>query len=414
MHSANYATNVRILFVHEVNWREKVTFEMHELPELLSLRGHDVDFVDFPEGVSPRGFRRLLDLRTNSVVYRSRTYPGSHVHVVTPGRIVGPPIDRLVASFTLVPCLISLLRAKRYDIIVLYAVPTSGWQTLLLANLFKVPVLYRGLDVSHAIRFSAFRGLIKVAERFVYRRSSWLSLNNEKLLEYCVSMGASRARCSVDFAGVAEHLNPSDDQVLRLRSQLSIASDRKIIYFLGSLFTFSGLSRVLDELASNSRRRAMISLIVTGDGDLMSELTKKVREHQLQDCVHLVGRIPFNQISVFMALADVGIIPFDRLLVTHVAFPWKSVQYLSARVPIVASQLDGLQSVFPEGYGVIYDSPERSILDRVEDLLTDPEFAGTVALRGEQIVNHKFKWKYNVLNFEDRFRSVIDLSLARK
>lgn len=400
--------------MHEVNWSEKVTFEIHELPELLSLRGHDVDFLDFPEGVKPRGFRRLLDLQTKYVIHRSRTFLGSQVRVVTPGRIIGPPFDRLVASLTLVPCLIELLKANRYDVIVLYAVPTSGWQTVVIAKLFGIPVVYRGLDVSHAIRPSAFRMLIKFAERFVYRRSSWLSLNNEKLLKYCVDMGASQVCCSVDFAGVVEHLNPSEDQILRLRKQLSIASHKKIVYYLGSLFAFSGLLGILDEFASNGRRRAMMSLIVTGDGELMSELSEKVREHQLQDCVHLVGRIPFNQIAVFMAIADVGIIPFDRSLVTHVAFPWKSVQYLAAGIPIVASRLEGLQTVFPEGNGVIYESPESSFLDRVEDLMADPELARTVALRGERILKDNFMWNFNIVKFEGRFRSVIDLNLAQK
>ncbi|NDC99922.1 glycosyltransferase, partial [bacterium] len=40
---------MRFLFVHEVNWREKVTYEIHDIPELLSIAGHEVTFIDFPE-----------------------------------------------------------------------------------------------------------------------------------------------------------------------------------------------------------------------------------------------------------------------------------------------------------------------------------------------------------------------------
>jgi len=396
--------------VHEVNWASKVTFEMHELPELLSLRGHDVDFLDFPEGAPRFGFRRLLDLRTEIATHTSRTIQGSHVRVITPGRVLAPPIDRLVASLTLIPCLFGLMKAKRYDIIVLYAVPTNGWQTILVARLFGTPVLYRGLDVSHEIRKSTFRRLIKVAERFVYRHCTWLSLNNKALLNYCVDTGARRDRCSVDFAGVGGDWNAPRNSAMELRSQLSIAPERRIIYYLGSLFAFSGLPRVLNDLARNAQLRSTVSVVITGDGELMDELTKLVKELNLQDCVRLVGRIRFDQIPAYLAIAEIGIVPFEQGLVSHAAFPWKAVQYLVAGIPVVATQLKGLQSVFPEGIGVTYAAAQRPLLNRVEELLADRGLADSIARRGLDFVDRNFRWKHNVGKFEDRFKSVIRLS----
>lgn len=406
-----YALAVRILFVHEVNWAAKVTFEMHELPELLSLRGHDVDFLDFPEGVRRFGIRRLVDFRTEIVTHSSRTFDGSRVRVITPGRIFIPPIDRFVASLSFIPCLIALIKAKRYDMIVLYAVPTNGWQTILLARLFDTPVLYRGLDVSHKIRRSRFHRLIRVAERFVYRNATWLSLNNRELLDYCVNMGARRDLCSVDFAGVGGNWSTSNSKALKLRAQSSIAAKKRVVYYLGSLFTFCGLPRVLDELAHNTQLQESISLVITGDGELTDELSKMVKELNLQDCVRLVGRIGFDQIPLYLAMADVGIIPFDEGLVSHAAFPWKAVQYLVAGLPVVASPLRGLQSVFPEEVGVVYSSPQRSLLERVEELLLDPIMSNSIAQRGRDFVEENFMWEDNIIRFEDRFQSVIELNL---
>lgn len=406
-----YALVVRILFVHEVNWAAKVTFEMHELPELLSLRGHDVDFLDFPEGVRRFGIRRLIDLRTEIVTHSSRTFDGSRVRVITPGRIFIPPIDRFVASLSFIPCLIALMKAKRYDMIVLYAVPTNGWQTILLARLFDTPVLYRGLDVSHEIRRSRFRRLIRVAERFVYRNVTWLSLNNRELLDYCVEMGARRDLCSVDFAGVGGNWSTSKSKALKLRAQLSIAAEKRVVYYLGSLFAFCGLPRVLGELAHNTQLQESISLVITGDGELTDELSKMVKELNLQDCVRLVGRIGFDQLPLYLAMADVGIIPFDQGLVSHAAFPWKTVQYLVAGLPVVASPLKGLQSVFPEEVGVVYSTPQRSLLERVEELLFDPIMSNSIAQRGRDFVEENFMWEDNIIRFEGRFQSVIELNL---
>ena len=62
---------MRILFIHEVNYRDKVIFEMHEFPELLSLRGHDVSFLHYPEGAG----RQHSSLRTRREVISGRVHP---------------------------------------------------------------------------------------------------------------------------------------------------------------------------------------------------------------------------------------------------------------------------------------------------------------------------------------------------
>ncbi len=40
---------MNILFVHEVDWLEKVVFEVHNMAELMSLAGHTVYAVDYPD-----------------------------------------------------------------------------------------------------------------------------------------------------------------------------------------------------------------------------------------------------------------------------------------------------------------------------------------------------------------------------
>ncbi|GBL20105.1 hypothetical protein EMGBS4_01650, partial [Acidimicrobiaceae bacterium] len=55
----------------------------------------------------------------------------------TPGRILPGFADRLVASLTFVPLLIRTIRSEKIDLIVLYGVPTNGWQTVLIAKLMR-------------------------------------------------------------------------------------------------------------------------------------------------------------------------------------------------------------------------------------------------------------------------------------
>ena len=40
---------MNILIIHEVDWLKKVTYEIHHLSELFSLKGHNVYAIDIPD-----------------------------------------------------------------------------------------------------------------------------------------------------------------------------------------------------------------------------------------------------------------------------------------------------------------------------------------------------------------------------
>jgi hypothetical protein len=133
---------VRILFVHEVNWKTKPVFEIHDYSELLSLRGHEVYFLDFPENEKLRGLIKFETFRTKTSRNLTRAHKSSSVNVVTAGRICGAPLDRLLHSVTFVPLLIKTIRRTNCHAIVLYGVPTNGWQTIVISKMLNIPVLF--------------------------------------------------------------------------------------------------------------------------------------------------------------------------------------------------------------------------------------------------------------------------------
>jgi Glycosyl transferase 4-like domain len=182
---------MNLLFIHEVNWRDKVTFEIHDIPELLSIDGHSVFFIDYPEGSISNNKSKCRFFRTTFTRVRSRTHNGSTVNLRTPGRILPGMADRFVASLTFVPLLIKTIRSEKINLIVLYGVPTNGWQTVLVAKLLRIPVIFRAIDVSHLLRGSLFRYLIRTAERFIYRNVDQISVHNAALAKYCASFGVS-------------------------------------------------------------------------------------------------------------------------------------------------------------------------------------------------------------------------------
>ena len=397
---------MRLLFVHEVNWAEKVRYEIHELPELLSLRGHHVEFIDFPEQRDKtRRFKRL-DLKTVERTYYSWTYRGSKVRITSPCRIVPAPIDRLIATFTFVPTLFSKLRKDEYDAIILYSVPTNGWQTIIVARLMGVPVVFRALDVSHLIRKTRLKRLVLAAERFVYRRANWLSANNSELLAYCLKNGAHPSTSSVDYPGldVAHFQRESPSSTLRRR--LNISEKDKVLIFLGTLFTFCGLDRVLLDLCQEHAKDLNVRLLILGDGEMLNELKKFVNSNQLESKVSLMGRVDFAQLGDYLSLGDVAMMTFKAETVAELALPWKVFQYIAAGLPVVASPLRGLMSALPPGVGILYLDPTENSVVKMHDLACNDEKRRELIEQGLSTVKEKFLWELNVVHFEKLFERV--------
>lgn len=380
---------------------DKVTFEVHELPERLSLRGHSVDFIDFPEAVKLQGWRKCLDLGTTKRIVKGKTLQGSSVSLFTPGRIFAPPFDRLLASLTFMRLLRDRLRTEEYDAIVLYAVPTNGWQTILLAKRYKVPVVFRGIDIAHLIRETHFRPLVQIAERYVYRKADTLSLNNPVLASYCRREGSSPERTTVLLPGLdLEHFSPGKKKQ-DLLNQHGISDTDFVVVFMGTFFNFSGLDEVLIELSKRRHLMPEVKLLLIGGGDLDNEISAIVRNHGLEECVIRTGFISYQQLPEYLRLANAAICSFRPEKVANHALPWKVIQYLGIGLPVVSRRLLGLESIMNESDGIQFVDSTTEMLDVIIELRNTAEQRVTLAAKGHSFVKENFDWKKQEVKFEE-------------
>jgi hypothetical protein len=70
---------LKILVIHEIDYLEKVVYEIHEFPELLSEAGHDVTFFHFQEGALNSKHNLFRELRIHG-----RTVRDSQLTLVGP------------------------------------------------------------------------------------------------------------------------------------------------------------------------------------------------------------------------------------------------------------------------------------------------------------------------------------------
>ena len=399
---------MKILFVHEVNWRKKPIYEIHDYPELLSLRGHEISFIDFPESERLFRLRVFKNFKTNNSPKQSRAHKNSNVRLLTPGRVVFAPLDRLLHSITFVPLLIKTLRATNFDVIVLYGVPTNGWQTVLIAKLLRVPVLYRAIDVSSELRKTRFRPIIKLAERIVCKFAGAVSVNNPSLAKHCVSLGASETSVTVDYPGLdLERFSPKPKNET-LKESLKINHDENVVVFMGTLYRFAGIAKLLDLATETLRARPKTKFLILGDGEARNEIETLISDAGLQNQVILTGFISYDDLPDYLNLADVAFNSFEIGVVTNNALPWKVVQYLACGLPTVATPLSGLTAYtgIAKNNGVTYRNLDSTFVAEIFALLDNPTRRQEMANQARDLVVTQSSWSNCLESFENLLESM--------
>ena len=384
---------MKILFIHEVNYRAKVVFEMHEFPELLSLAGHDVYFLEFAEDVGIRN----SSLRTRRQVISGKAYPEANVTLITPPTIGGGFIDRMLSLITVIPQLRKQIRKGGFDVIVLYSVPTSGWQSVRIAEKAGVPVVFRALDVSHLIRKGLTSRLVKLAEKYVYNRATIVSANNLVLGKYVAALGGRTDTPSINFPplDLAHFVTQSRRE---MRTKMGIDQNSFVITYMGSLFAFSGLIQVVLDFAALSEPTDR--LVIIGGGDIANELKRKVTELNIESKVIFTGVINYSDLPSYLSVSDVLINPFETTLVTNLALPHKVLQYLATGISTVSTKLSGLFHSLGNEAGIHWVSSPELVIEACMKLKHETPNEKTASTElGQEFVNHHFSQNATLTDF---------------
>lgn len=342
----------RILFLHEVGYFEKPIFEMHEFPEHLANRGHEVGFLDFQEFDSGDAVGSIGQRRNGRVV------PDTDFLYFSQTNRLSGLARRLLAVLTFPKFFRSVLKEFDPDVVVSFAVPTSGWQALYMCRRLRIPLIFRALDVSHKIRRTKLSGFVKMAEKYIYRNSDWVSCNNPAMREYCISLGAREAFSSVDLPPLdLSHFEARALPEQALSSRLEIPKNSSVVLYMGSFFYFSGLDQVLKALSSLDPKPY---LILVGGGEQEEELRDLARHLKIDRWVRFTGYVAFQDLPAYFAIADVAINPMVPSLVSDTALPNKVLQYMASGLPIVSTRLKGLSSLFDnlEGLRLVHKPSE--------------------------------------------------------
>ena len=374
---------MNILFIHEVDWLNKVVFDIHELSESLSSFGHRVFAIDFEDSWKRASIMDFGTLRTKDFGQVSRAHNGGSVMLRRPGFVKLPFLDRTTAFFTHYYEIEKTIKEKNIDVVVLYSVPTNGIQTLRIARKYNIPVVFRSIDILHMlVRNKILRRITFSLEKKKYSHVDKILALTPKLGEYVINMGADKDNVELLLFGVdTKRFNPNVN-VEMLKDQLGVNENDKVVMFMGTLFEFSGLDLYVEQFPMVLKEVPEAKLVIVGGGYLFEKLERTIANLGLNDKIILTGFQSYELMPQYINLADICINPFQINNTTRDIIPGKIYQYLACAKPVLATPLEGMKSLLPdENYGVVY-SDIGAFAQNTVALLKDDVYARNIGENG--------------------------------
>src|SRR5262249_54510325 len=364
---------MRILVVHEVNYLSKTIYEFQILPEILSLLGHSVTVVDYNDSWRSESNGTGLVIPRLVFPVAHRAYDQARISLYRPGIIRVPGLSRISGAVSSGLEVARLLKHSSIDVVLLYGLPTVGVQTLLAAGAYRVPVAFRAIDVTHELVPPALSLPTRMLESVVFNHVDLNVALTPLLRSYIQDYGVPDKKVRLLPSGVDTNLfSPGTGR----------HRNGPTILFMGTIYRFSGLDRVIRDWKSLLAVHPTARLLIVGMGEDEKRLARLAGEMGVASHVFFTGMQPYSKLPDFIRSSDVCINPFELNGITEKILPTKLFQYLACGKPVVATRLPGtVPFLSGEQDGVLYADIENTV-PMLMKLLSDPGQRTELGTRG--------------------------------
>ncbi len=369
-----------------------------EEARILQKLGHRVKIVTYPLG---RDWPGLEIERTLPIPFRSRQEAGPSRSKLL--------IDQLLA-------LKSLQVALKFKPHVIHAHLHEG--ALIggvLGRLLHIPLVFdfQGSMTSEMVdhRFiqpsSPIVPLIRRLESQIDRLPAMIltsSRNAAHLLADQFGVASARVRILVDGVN-ADAFGPVQDnaraqETHELQKQLGIADRDRVVVYIGLLDTYRGTD-VLLETAQLLARRPDIRFVIIGFPNIERYQTL-ARSLGIIDRVFFVGRVPYEDVPLWLSLGDVAVEP--KMSATEAA--GKVPNYMAMGLPVVAFDIPVMREYLGDlgVYAPLGDA--CAFADQIQALLDDPPRARALGSALRERARQLYSWECAGRDLELVYESV--------
>jgi glycosyltransferase involved in cell wall biosynthesis len=183
--------------------------------------------------------------------------------------------------------------------------------------------------------------------------------------------------------------------------------NNKNILFVGGLdkaHYFKGVSVLLKSFSLINNQSWKLNIV--GDGDLKNFYIDEAKKIGINDKVIFWGKLNDQELLKRYQESDLFVLPSIN---THEAFGLVLLEAMACGLPVIASNLPGVRSVFKNGNEGFLVKPGdvNDLQSKINTLISNEKLREMMGIRGRKLVEKKYDWIKIIKSLENLYQSVL-------
>ena len=171
---------------------------------------------------------------------------------------------------------------------------------------------------------------------------------------------------------------------------------RRILIYQGTMSRDRGLFHMLEgiRLLKEEFPEVLLLLVGLNDINLREEADEQIELDQLGDYVQIISWVPHNEIVNYIALAEIGLVPWQPSAKNCKNIPIKVFEYMACGLPLLASNIPSIAHyIIASNAGLLYDSTDvKAFAKEAKRMLDDSYMRGSMSIAGKKSVERIWNW----------------------
>jgi len=253
---------------------------------------------------------------------------------------------------------------------------------------------------------SLLRGRATRIEMNNLRSAGRIRVVSSPLRDYLRRYGIPSEKIVVQPNGVdVEKFANGSGEAPAIRQRYGLNS-RFVFGFAGSLGRWHGLEGFIRGFRLARDNCPESALLIVGDGEMYGSLRDLIAELDLEECVHLTGNVPHEEVQDCYAAMDVCCMPGTMWYCS----PLKLLEYGAMEKPIIAPDEPGVHDFHVPGEDclMVGSGDAEAIAAAMKRLYADDGFRTRIAQRFHEKVRQHYTWDAVAGNVLSHLQELVD------
>jgi len=333
---------MRILLITQYFWPE--SFRINDIVLGLAEKGHSIEILtgqpNYPSGKFYSGygvFKKRVEFWNGIKIHRTILIPR--------GKASGIQLFFNYFSFAFFSVLRLFFISAKFDKIFVYEPSpiTVGIPAIFAKYKFKAPVYFwvqdlwpESISAAGGVSNLFFLKIIDWLTRFIYKSSTKILVQSKAFIPYILDQDIDRSKLIYYPNSTESYFIEMDpDQELLGKMPTGIK-----LMFAGNIGESQSFVTLLQAAEILKNENVNVHWIILGEGRMKEIVIQQIQQMGLEDCFHLMGSYPPEEMPKYFSCADAMIVSLKKSRVFAYTIPSKIQSYLACGKPIITS-LDG-------------------------------------------------------------------------